>query len=116
MKIAIPLEENKRDVCIVMARTLYFLIREDGTDTILENPAAKASGGAGMQAAQFLVDNGIDVLITTRCGQNAAEVFSAAGIRLMRSQNAAAADDIAEFLAGELSPLVSFHGGYHGIV
>ena len=75
MRIAIPLDENKQDVCIVLARAPYFLFWEDGKDTILENPAAQAHGGAGIQAAQFLVDNGVNVLITVRCGQNAADVF-----------------------------------------
>ena len=58
----------------------YFLFREDGMDTVLENPAAQAQSGAGIQAAQFLVDQRADVLITVRCGQNAAQVFQAAGI------------------------------------
>jgi predicted DNA-binding protein (UPF0251 family) len=66
MRIAIPLDENKQDVCIVLARAPYFLFWEDGKDTILENPAAQAHGGAGIQAAQFLVDNGVNVLITVR--------------------------------------------------
>lgn len=47
MKIAIPLDENKQDVCIVLARAPYFMIREDGKDSIVENPAAQAQGGAG---------------------------------------------------------------------
>ena len=79
MKIAIPLDENRQDVCIVLARAPYFLFREDGVDTVLENPAAQAQSGAGIQAAQFLVDQRTDVLITVRCGQNAAQVFQAAG-------------------------------------
>ena len=57
MKIAIPLDENKTDVCMVLARTPFFLFWEDGEQTIAENPAAQAQGGAGIQAAQFLVDS-----------------------------------------------------------
>ena len=45
MKIAIPLDENKTDVCMVLARTPFFLFWEDGEQTIAENPAAKAQGG-----------------------------------------------------------------------
>ena len=48
MRIAIPLDENQQDVCIVLARAPYFLFREDGGDTIVENPAAQAQGGAGL--------------------------------------------------------------------
>ena len=81
-------------VCIVLARAPYFWFREDGTDTIVENPAAKANSGAGIQAAQFLVDNHVNVLITVRCGQNAADVFKAADMKIYKSANKAAADDM----------------------
>lgn len=115
MKIAIPLDENKKDVCIVLARAPFFLFRENGTDTIVDNPAAMAQGGAGMQAAQFLVDHGVDTLITVRCGENAAEVFQAAGIKIYKSVHKAAADDMAALEEGTLEELTQFHGGYHGI-
>lgn len=115
MKIAVPLDENQQDVCIVLARAPYFLFREEGTDTVVENPAAAAQGGAGIQAAQFLVDSDVDVLITVRCGQNAAEVFQAAGIQIRKSANKAAADDLAALEAGQLEELTRFHGGYHGV-
>lgn len=115
MKIAIPLDENKKDVCIVLARAPFFLFRENGTDTIVDNPAAMAQGGAGMQAAQFLVDHGVDTLITVRCGENAAEVFQAAGIKIYKSVHKAAADDLAALEEGALEELTQFHGGYHGI-
>jgi len=114
MRIAIPLDENKQDVCIVLARAPYFLFREDGKDTIVENPAAQAHGGAGIQAAQFLVDNDVNVLITVRCGQNAADVFKAAGMKIYKSANKAAADDLTAFEDGKLSELTEFHGGFHG--
>ena len=114
MRIAIPLDENKQDVCIVLARAPYFLFWEDGKDTILENPAAQAHGGAGIQAAQFLADNGVNVLITVRCGQNAADVFKAAGMKIYKSANKAAADDLTAFEDGILSELTEFHGGFHG--
>ena len=115
MKIAVPLDENRQEGCIVLARAPYFLFRENGRDTIVENPAAKASGGAGIQAAQFLVDSRIDTLLTVRCGENAAEVFKAAGIKIYKSANKAAADDLAALEEGRLEELTHFHGGYHGV-
>lgn len=115
MKIAVPLDENKKGVCIVLARAPYFLFRENGNDAIVPNPAAQAQGGAGIQAAQFLVDSQADALITVRCGQNAAQVFQAAGIKLYKSANKAAADDLAALEQGTLEELTQFHGGYHGI-
>ena len=115
MRIAIPLDENKKDVCIVLARAPYFLFHEDGKDTVIENPAAVAQGGAGIQVAQFLVDNRIDALITVRCGQNAAEVFQAAEMKIYKSVNKVAADDLNAWKEGKLEELTEFHSGYHGI-
>lgn len=115
MKIAVPLDENKKDVCIVLARAPYFLFREEGKDLIVENPAAQAEGGAGVQAAQFLVDSGVHALITVRCGQNAAEVFQAAGMKIYKSANKAAADDLKALEDGALEELTQFHGGFHGV-
>lgn len=115
MKIAIPLDENKQDVCIVLARAPYFLFREEGKDAIVENPAAQAQGGAGIQAAQFLVDNDVNALITVRCGQNAADVFKAADIKIYKSVNKAAADDLTALEEGKLEELTHFHGGFHGV-
>lgn len=114
MRIAIPLDENKQDVCIVLARAPYFLLREDGKDTIVENPAAQAHGGAGIHAAQFLVDSGVNVLITVRCGQNAADVFKAVGMKIYKSANKAAAEDLAALEEEKLNELTEFHGGFHG--
>lgn len=115
MRIAIPLDENKKDVCIVLARAPYFLFHEDGKDTVIENPAVAAQGGAGIQVAQFLVDNRIDALITVRCGQNAAEVFQAAEMKIYKSVNKVAADDLNAWKEGKLEELTEFHSGYHGI-
>ncbi len=40
------------------------------------------------------MDHEVDVLITVRCGQNAAEVFQEAGMKIYQSVNKAAADDL----------------------
>lgn len=115
LKIAIPLDENQQDVCIVLSRAPFFLFWEDGKEHIVENPAAQVEGGAGIKAAQFLVDNKVNVIITVRCGENAAEVFQAADIKIYHSVNKAAADDLAAFADEKLEVLTHFHGGYHGI-
>ncbi len=115
MKVAIPLDENKQDVCIVLARAPYFLFQNGDQQTVAENPAAQAQGGAGVQAAQFLVDNSVDVLITVRCGQNAADVFTAAGMKIYKSVHKAAADDLKALEEGTLEELTHFHGGFHGV-
>jgi predicted Fe-Mo cluster-binding NifX family protein len=115
MKIALPLDENKKDICVSFGRAPFFMFSEDGKNEILANPAADAPGGAGIKAAQFIVDSKADALITVRCGQNAADVFKAAGMKIYKSEGPSAADNVAACLEGKLSELSQFHAGYHGI-
>ena len=115
MKIAIPLDDTKKDVCVSFGRAPYFLFSENGNNEILENPAAEAQGGAGLQAAQFVVDHGAGVLITVRCGQNAADVFQAAGMKIYKNCCPSAEENLAAFADGKLEELTHFHEGYHGI-
>lgn len=115
MKIAIPLDENQQDICVSFGRAPYFLFAEDGKEQILENPAADAEGGAGLQASQFLVDEGTEALITVRCGQNAADVLNAAQIAIYKNEGTGARENLQALKAGKLNPLTHFHAGYHGI-
>ena len=115
MKIAIPLDENQTDICPTFGRAPYFLFSEDGLSTVVENPAAQVQGGAGLKAAQFLVDHEITVLITPRCGQNAADVFKTVGMKIYKSQGTSAAENVAAYGRSELAELTHFHAGYHGI-
>ncbi len=114
MKIAIPLDENKTDICMVLARAPFFLFWEEGKETVAANPAAKAQGGAGIQAAQFLADSKVDIVITPRCGQNAADVFTAADMKIFQSSGTAAAENITAYQAGKLKELTQFYAGFQG--
>ncbi len=118
MIIAIPMDENKKDVCVSFGRAPYYLFHHTDTDTseIISNPAANASGGAGIQAAQFAVDHGANALITVRCGQNAAEVLLAADIKVYKAAQGSAEENLASFAGNKLQALESFHPGFHGHV
>ena len=115
MKIAVPLDENQKDVCVTFGRAPYILFYAQGQSQILENPAANAQGGAGLQAAQFLVDQGATALITVRCGQNAADVFRAAGIEIYQPRGKDALESVKALEEGGLERLTHFHPGYQGI-
>lgn len=114
MRVAIPLDENKQDICTVLSRAPYFLFQDENTQTMVENPAAQAEGGAGIQAAQFLVDSGVNVLITVRCGQNAADIFNAAEIKIYKSIEKNAEENLKAFADGTLEVLTHFHAGFQG--
>ena len=115
MKTAVPIDENKTDVCVSFARAPFFLFCEDGKTELKENPAANAQGGAGLKAAQFLLDEGADTLITVRCGENAAEVLKAAEISIYKSKADTADENLNLLKEGKLEILTHFHPGFHGI-
>lgn len=118
MKIAIPVDENTMEtgVCPSFGRAPYFMIYDtDKSDAaFIVNTAATASGGAGIKAAQFVVDEKPEVLLTPRCGQNAAEVITAAGIKMYKTVAGTAKENVAFYEKGELVAMTEFHEGFHG--
>lgn len=117
MIIAIPVDDNKLDVCVSLGRTPYYLVHDTETSiTKFEsNPGADAQGGAGLVSAQFLLDNHVDTLITVRCGQNAADVLQDADIKIYKSINDTAEENLKALFDGTLAVLEHFHAGFHGI-
>jgi Uncharacterized conserved protein len=76
--------------------------------------AAESSGGAGIKAAQQLVDAGVSVLLTPRCGENAADVLGASKIKIYKSENITAEENIKKYINNELKLLCEIHPGIHG--
>lgn len=115
MKIAIPLDENKIDICPTFGRSPYFYFEENGKEEIVQNPACEEQGGAGPKAAQFLADMQTDVLLTVRCGQNAADVLKLADIKIYKTQGKTAKENAEAFHQNKLEVLTHFHAGFQGI-
>ena len=115
MKIAMPVNEDKTTVCISFGRTPLFLLldKETGEKEYLDNSAAASQGGAGIKAAQILVDHGTKVLLTPRCGENAAAVLKAADIELYKTIGDSVEENLRAFQAGELPELNDIHPGFH---
>jgi predicted Fe-Mo cluster-binding NifX family protein len=86
MKIAISSAGKGLDSQIDprFGRCQYFILIDPETMEFegLENTGLMASGGAGVQAAQLVVQKGVNVLITGNLGPNAASALSAAGIKV----------------------------------
>lgn len=117
MKIAMPINESSMTstVCQSFGRTPYFLIYDTETKeaNFLDNNAAANQGGAGIKAAQAIADQQVDVLITPRCGENAADVIKAAQIKMYKSINDSIQDNIRAFNENELNLLYDIHPGFH---
>ncbi len=117
MKIILPVETQslKDSVCPSFGRAPLFALydTEKESSDFLTNSAAQSEGGAGIKAAQFLADSGAKILITYRCGENAAEVLNAAGIKMYKAQDGTVEENIAKFKNGLLAELCEFHAGLH---
>ncbi len=117
MKVMIPMDEDRQNVCVSFGRAPFFMLHDiDTNETIfLKNPAADAAGGAGTKSAQFVVDHGADAIITVRCGENAAEVCNAAEIAIYKANGTDANANLAAWKENKLEKLTHFHAGFHGI-
>jgi predicted Fe-Mo cluster-binding NifX family protein len=117
VKIVIPVNEKSlsEGICISFGRTPFFMIYDTETkkETYLDNSAAAAQGGAGIKAAQAIVDSGADALITFRCGENAADVLNAAGVKIYKTESESILDSINLLEKGNLSILTQIHKGLH---
>ncbi len=69
----------------------------------LSNPAVGAAGGAGIQAAQFIAQRGVDAVVTGNVGPNAYGVLNSAGISVyLCRQGGTVRHAVESFKAGTL--------------
>jgi predicted Fe-Mo cluster-binding NifX family protein len=65
-------------------RYYYFYNLEKKAGQFIQNEAEKAFRGAGISAAQFIADQGVEAVIAGNFGPNAINVLKSAGIRAYR--------------------------------
>lgn len=122
MKVAVPAEAAGMEASpsAIFGRTPFFVIVDSATMAAetLSNPATSSPGGAGVQAAQLLVSQGVGAVIASNVGPNASAVLQTAGIDVYLLEGetvgeavAALLDDRLELLAG---PTVASHTGTRG--
>jgi len=97
-------------------RCPYFLIidTESGKRTILENPALDSPHGAGTQAAQFLIENNVGVVVSGDFGPNAYSVLDAAGVQIYTADEGPVEKLFADYQDGNLQRATPHAGRGHG--
>jgi len=95
-------------------RAACFLIVDSETliFTVVDNSAAAASAGAGIAAAQSVIDQQADAVITGQLGPNALDVLKSTEILLYQGLSGTAYDNIIAFNQQKLQ-LVSGCGPAH---
>ncbi|MDX9917389.1 MAG: NifB/NifX family molybdenum-iron cluster-binding protein [Gudongella sp.] len=118
MRIGLPANDTDLNSPISdnFGRSLYYLIYDDKTEQaeFKVNTAAMSQGGAGVKAAQIVVDSSVEKVITPQLGENAFNVLNSADIEIYKSESGTLMDNIKLLKDGQLRLLSSIHRGHHG--
>jgi predicted Fe-Mo cluster-binding NifX family protein len=82
--------------------TYVFVDTETMGFEAVDNPAVNASGGAGIQAAQFVVERGARAVLSGRVGPNALDVLQAANVPVYTFDGGTVRQAVEAFKAGRL--------------
>jgi len=119
MRVAISSKGKNIDDTIDMrfGRCEYFQIHdtENKQVQIIENKGKSAEGGAGIAAAQQILDEKVDVVITGSLGPNAFLIINKAGIKAYGGGDGSIASILKRFKDGNLSELTEAGKSHQGL-
>ena len=86
-------------------RCAYFLIvnTEDMSFEAFENKGVSLTGGAGIQAGQFVISKGAKAVITGNCGPKAVQTLSAAGVELFTGHPGSVIEALKKYKSADLT-------------
>jgi predicted Fe-Mo cluster-binding NifX family protein len=106
MKVAVSAKgtDIEAQASPVFGRCQAFVLVDSETMAFeaLENPSISARGGAGVQAAQFVIDQGAEAVIAGNFGPNAFAVLNAAGVSVYRFDGGSVRQAVEACAAGKL--------------
>ena len=119
MKIAVSSTDKDLNAKVDQrfGRCKYFLIvdSENMDFNTISNESSIATGGAGVKAAETVVNSNADILITGNIGPNAHKTLSAGGMKIFTGARGSIKDAINAYKNGELketgNPNVESHNG-----
>ena len=119
MRIVVSSSGNNLDAATspVFGRcpTYIFVDSETSQFEAVPNPAMAAGGGAGIQAAQFVLERGAQAVVSGNVGPNAFNVIQAASVPVYLFPGGSVRDAVEAFVAGTLQSVgganVAAHAG-----
>jgi len=110
MRIVVTSEGNDLEAAIALAfdrcATYVFVDLPEMRFEVYGNPAAGGGGGAGSQAAQFVVECGVQAVLTGQIGPLAYDVFQKAGLPILLIQGGTVRQAVKAYESGELQHLM----------
>jgi len=119
MKVCVSASSGSLDAEVDsrFGRCPYFVVVDSETMEfkVVANDSSSAAHGAGIQAAQTVVNLGVKVVITGNVGPNAFNVLSATGIKIVIGASGSVKEAVEKYKKGELqevgNPTVGGHFG-----
>jgi len=121
MKIAVSATQSDNldaNIDPRFGRCEYFIIIDSDTMNFesVPNASTNSVGGAGIGAAQLVINKGAEVVLTGNCGSNAFMTLESGGIKVILGVQGTIRKAVEAFLAGKLSspaaaPNVLVHSG-----
>ena len=119
MKICVSASAGSLDANVDsrLGRCPYFVVVDSETMEfiVVSNDSTSAAHGAGIQAAQTVVNMGVNVVLTGNVGPNAFNVLSATGIKIVTGASGSVKDAVEKYKSGQLketgNPTVGGHFG-----
>jgi len=107
MKVAISSNGESLESSIDprFGRSQYYIIYNTDGDTYesISNTSRQATGGAGIQAAQYISNTGVEAVITTNIGPNAYRVLEAAKIKVYSGVTGSVKKAVEDFKKGSFN-------------
>ena len=123
MKIGVSSTGNnwESQLDLRFGRAAVFMIVETKTMEYeaVKNEGAASSGGAGVSAAQLIVNQDVQAVITGNVGPNAMNVLKAANIEILKGSAVSVKENVEQFKKGlldKISTTVPPHFGMGGNV
>ncbi len=116
MKVAVSASGSSLDSSVDprFGRSPYHLIVDTSSMAFepLPNASMGAPSGAGIGAAQAVVQRGVEAVLTGNLGPNATQVLSLAGVKMVTGASGSVRQAVEDFKQGNLkpSPLVGVSG------
>jgi predicted Fe-Mo cluster-binding NifX family protein len=109
MKICITSTGENLDSAVEprFGRCAYFIIvdPDDLKFKAIANPNVSAVGGAGIQSAQLIANEGVEAVITGNVGPNAFQALSSAKIKMFKVAGVTVKEAVQKYKEGKLKEL-----------
>lgn len=118
MKIALSSKgkDLESSLDLRFGRCDYFIIYDLETEQfkIIDNKGKSSSGGAGIAAAQQLIDQSIECVITGNVGPNAHELLTSSNIKIHKGGEIPCKQLIESYKEGKLMEIKEAGPAHHG--